>query len=409
MEVDTDPYGLGVQTHRVQTTQVTIGNTPPEAVPKPYEAAVAGGNQTIQLSGEDPDVDQAVDDFQFAIAEAPANGRIATLGIVNGQANYEPDPGFTGMDSFAYTVADGDAVSAPARVDVYVYAGWAVEMDVTGADVGTLVLGQEAGASDGQDALDAVLPEGTPPPGKPFAGFPFAAGFLQRSIHSESARSEWTVQVFPAGRQITVSWTPETVPEAGLFIWQRYGNGEPDFRTAMDMRETESVVVAAGAGMVEFGISQSLMQSYSLQAGYNLVSLPFEPQNPDPAATFQTPATREAGAPVYAGKVYRLAGPAGNLLHPVGELEACVAYWLYLPTAETLTVYGTPAGTDPHLVANQWLGVGFRNRDAMSEWRGGTHVMWVYDTGNRKFSLHDPGSPLPIGTGCLLHYSDPAR
>ena len=52
-----------------------------------------------------------------AAGRAPASGTVA---IEGDQIRYTPDPGFTGTDSFAYTVADGRAAPTPPSVSVRV-------------------------------------------------------------------------------------------------------------------------------------------------------------------------------------------------------------------------------------------------------------------------------------------------
>lgn len=78
---------------------------------------------TIQLSGSDPDGDCPL---TFALASAPANGSLGAIsneqcsgGVATADVVYSPDSGYTGTDSFTFTVEDpSTAQSAPAMIDI---------------------------------------------------------------------------------------------------------------------------------------------------------------------------------------------------------------------------------------------------------------------------------------------------
>lgn len=95
------------------------GNNPPVAVDDPVQT----GKDTpaeINVTGNDTDADGIIDVSSVAIASFPAHGAIfvnATSGVVT----YTPNAGFTGVDSFSYTVNDDDgAVSNAALVTITV-------------------------------------------------------------------------------------------------------------------------------------------------------------------------------------------------------------------------------------------------------------------------------------------------
>jgi hypothetical protein len=79
-----------------------------QSVSTPFETAVA-----IVLTGSDPDGDQ----ISFNAPSAPANG---VLGGTAPNLTYTPNAGFSGADSFSFTVSDGQANSAPALVSITV-------------------------------------------------------------------------------------------------------------------------------------------------------------------------------------------------------------------------------------------------------------------------------------------------
>jgi hypothetical protein len=70
----------------------------------------------ITLTGSDPDGDT----LTFAIATGPTSGTLS--GTLDGDelVTYTPNAGFTGADSFTFTVNDGTQDSAPATVSITV-------------------------------------------------------------------------------------------------------------------------------------------------------------------------------------------------------------------------------------------------------------------------------------------------
>jgi hypothetical protein len=101
-EEPTPPCGPGTGVNCVPTAD-------PKSVSTAFETAVG-----VTLSGSDPDGTIA----SFNVASGPANGTVTGSGA---NRTYTPDSGFSGTDSFLYTVTDNDgAVSAPATVSISV-------------------------------------------------------------------------------------------------------------------------------------------------------------------------------------------------------------------------------------------------------------------------------------------------
>ncbi len=88
------------------------GNSPPIASAQILRVN-ANGQLNVVLAGSDIDAD----DLQFEIVDQPANG---TLVGTAPALVYQPTAGFIGTDSFAFTVNDGSATSAPATVNISV-------------------------------------------------------------------------------------------------------------------------------------------------------------------------------------------------------------------------------------------------------------------------------------------------
>jgi hypothetical protein len=78
-------------------------------------AVNAGASVNFQLAGSDVDGDA----LAYGIAQGPAHG-VVVLQVQTGAASYTPSAGYTGPDSFSFTVSDGTCVSDPAIVTVTV-------------------------------------------------------------------------------------------------------------------------------------------------------------------------------------------------------------------------------------------------------------------------------------------------
>jgi cysteine-rich repeat protein len=122
-----EPYGNVVVTP-LQTAVVATGagpNVPPVAANQ-SATTPEGVAVVVPLSGNDVDTCE----LTFAIASPPTNGMLGaitgagcTSGLPNADAasvTYTPNPGFSGSDSFAYTVNDGTTTSPAATVSITV-------------------------------------------------------------------------------------------------------------------------------------------------------------------------------------------------------------------------------------------------------------------------------------------------
>jgi hypothetical protein len=89
---------------------VTPVNDPPTANPF---SAVGGGAGILHLTGNDgdPEVQQAL---TFTITSNPAHGTLSNLNPATGDVTYTPNPGYSGPDSFAFTVTDDGSAGPPA-------------------------------------------------------------------------------------------------------------------------------------------------------------------------------------------------------------------------------------------------------------------------------------------------------
>jgi hypothetical protein len=115
-------------------------NDAPVAVDDSFEVAAGSTSNRLDILNNDFDIDSALNPASVQIRSAPSNGLLSVQG--SGEVVYQPLTGFSGTDSFTYTVADVEGLqSNAARVTVAVVApetpseGSAIALaDVLGGD-----------------------------------------------------------------------------------------------------------------------------------------------------------------------------------------------------------------------------------------------------------------------------------
>jgi hypothetical protein len=347
----TDPYGEGaVASSEAGTATATIGNTPPQAVSQWGLTLAADTALAIQLQGSDPDVGEGVDTLSFSRAAGPTHGDLPEFDTASGAASYLPGTGHAGSDSFSFQVSDGAATSAEGSVDLYVYGGWVVTLKPAGSGR-PLQLGVETDATPGIDAL-FDLEAGPAEPGVPrlvslLAGA--KAGVfsdLARDIRGLAPPPAWLLGVAPGADDLLVSWADSDPPPDSLWLWE-VGTADPEAPplagTLTDMAATRELRVAAGP--VRYYVVASVqVYALALAAGWNLISLPVEPEDPAVEAVLAAP---DKAATVYSGYVWT-ADPLSRRPRyiPVREMHALTGYWLYAPNALVVNVFGQPAAVD---------------------------------------------------------------
>ena len=113
------------------TVSITVGGSNASPVANGQSLVTALNTVlAITLTGSDPDNDP----LTFAIATTPANGALSGTAP---NLTYTPTTGFTGTDSFTFTVDDGALTSAPATVVITVGGGNAPPV-ANGQSVSTL-------------------------------------------------------------------------------------------------------------------------------------------------------------------------------------------------------------------------------------------------------------------------------
>jgi hypothetical protein len=130
------------------TVDVTLVNDDPAAADDAATVGQGSVDNDLDLLGNDGDVDG--DALQVTAVGDPANGS-AQIGPGGGAVLYTPDAGFSGADSFTYTVSDGNGGEATATVSV----------TVTAPQTGTIEVVLDAVPDDAQD-FTFVIADGSP-------------------------------------------------------------------------------------------------------------------------------------------------------------------------------------------------------------------------------------------------------
>ena len=109
-------YGAAVSAEATVSITVHKLNDNPDAQPD-QATTVRNGSVTVEVLANDTDVEE--DSLSVISVTSPLNGKVS---ITAGRTavNYRPRSGFTGTDTFSYTVSDGEGGTATATVTVTV-------------------------------------------------------------------------------------------------------------------------------------------------------------------------------------------------------------------------------------------------------------------------------------------------
>ncbi|GKY88985.1 Ig-like domain-containing protein [Sinisalibacter aestuarii] len=206
------------------TVEVTPVNDDPDAVD---DTASTDENTTVtvDLLGNDSDVDG--DTLEIVDISDPANGTIVDNG--DGTVDYIPDPGFSGTDSFTYTVSDGNGGTDTATVTVNVN------------NVNDAPVAEDDTASTHLDTAVtiAVLDNDSDPDGDPL-------------IVTEATSPDGDVAINPDG---TITFTPAAGfdGEAVVNYTISDGNGGTDSATVTILVNDGIVEGTAGDDLIDYG------------------------------------------------------------------------------------------------------------------------------------------------------------
>jgi hypothetical protein len=193
---------------------------------------------TTDVLANDNDLDGSLDKSTVTVQSTPSNGSVSVNGQT-GEITYTPDSGFTGSDSYTYTVKDGDgAESNEATVSITVNAanqpptasdesdqtdeGQSTTTDVLANDSdpdGSLdpsTVQVQSGPSDGSVSVDGLTGEITYTPDSGFTGSDSYTYTVKDDDGAESSEATVTITVNDANQPPTANDDSDEVdtPEA---------------------------------------------------------------------------------------------------------------------------------------------------------------------------------------------------
>jgi hypothetical protein len=256
VRAQTLPYGTAVFS-AADTDSVVIQNTLPVAgVPAVVPImAYTSNNHLPVLTGSDADVVEGVDTLSFALVDdivhgalkTSGNGTLSSFNAASGALDYTPAVGFTGNDSFQFTVSDGTVTSAAVTVAISVFPPL-MSIGVAGAGVDTIELGANDAATDNADpGLDYLAPPHYDGIGS--VGFisPGDDEFLKRDLRASSVGARFQIEIRAGATDpVVLSWDPQDLiipANLGWYLWQLDGkDGAPVPGTAIDMATVTATV-----------------------------------------------------------------------------------------------------------------------------------------------------------------------
>ncbi|MEQ8786488.1 MAG: Ig-like domain-containing protein [Pirellulaceae bacterium] len=156
--VVTDDATVGWETLTSDPATVTVTVTPVNDAPHAADQSVGVGLETattISLGDDgDAEVEQAL---TLNVLGAPAHGVLGALDAVTGKIVYTPDAGYTGPDSFTYTLTDDAAAGAPSALTS---SAATVTIEVSSAPIATAA--SVSTTEDGPLAITLVGDDGDP-------------------------------------------------------------------------------------------------------------------------------------------------------------------------------------------------------------------------------------------------------
>ena len=289
---------------------------------------------------------------------------------------------------------DGTETGTPVHTPAVVI-GWISSVQVRDGGGTAVQFGMEPGAGPGFDpGIDA---EATP--GGRFDGDLYlvqGAEYYTRDMRSLSDTADWLLTVVTGSTDAVLEWDPATVPpDQHLSLLSAAANGAPDGDLSIDMGLESELAVAAGETrhfLIRYAADVSVALAFS--TGYNLVSLPVEPLDPDVDSVLATGTGRD-GAPVHTGPVW-----IWNETHYIVTtvLHAQEGVWVYVETPCVVIVHGLPVDPTLNLMTG-WNLVGPATRTPVPQDSRVYHTFWAWDTDAGQRVATNPGDILQPGRG----------
>ncbi len=190
---------------------VTAENQAPVAQPDDLSTQQGTPLRANVLANDaDPDGQSLAVDLSVSPGTTPSNGNLDLQS--DGRFIYTPNPGFTGVDSFTYTVSDGNGGTATATVNITVNPPIPVAADPIRIEAEDLTLGGSYQTESGGFASNGELIRLTNPDGTATTTFAGATGTYRIDVgYFDESDGEARLTVNIGGNQID-SWLFDNSP-----------------------------------------------------------------------------------------------------------------------------------------------------------------------------------------------------
>ncbi|OPZ26640.1 MAG: hypothetical protein BWZ02_01940 [Lentisphaerae bacterium ADurb.BinA184] len=386
-----DPIDTNSTTHTVDAT------TPATTAVRAWKSGA--GNQ-VRLAAQGNDTGSGVAMFEV-FADSARGRRLAGRGWQGAEAAFAGDWG-AGYSLYVRAIDGvGNAEPVPAEPSATVrIPQWAFRLGVEGADAAELFIATDATAADGWDeGLDEDV---TTRDADAWLEGPAGHDRLRYDVRPPAADVVWILRTGADTddprptthdlRSTTLSWNPAAIP-ANQHLWLvQLDDGQTPLPDSLIALRTQSTTEFADGATYALHLSDSLPASLPLAAGWNLLSLPLAPADPDPAKVF---------GPRAAGRLWawQPAARAGGQFVRPDTIEAPHGYWVFADSATGLLVSGTPPAAGPVALDPGWNLVGVAVPSAMPAIRGLAPWAWAWQDGR-----YAPTTTLQPAVGYWLYW-----
>jgi len=301
-------------------------------------------NLSTNPANQDTDGDGLPDgwEHQYGLDPNDATG--------NNGANGDPDnDGYTNLQEYQGGSDPTDENSTPAT-------GWYVPLNIelNGSSYSTLVFGMQEGATDNFDTgIDQIAPPASPDGDDAyFSSITGEASPYNRLLIDKRGITDnltiWRLEVKVAnGKSMRISWDSQGLPEdVNSLTWQEADENWDGMGDRNNLSDTGEIDITNDTGNLltkRYLIRASSTTLFNLHleaGGWNLISLPINPINPDPEEVF--------GDKLIA--IFRWDAETQKYVIPE-EIKAKEGYWVAVSENVDLEIEGTsPESTSVHLL-----------------------------------------------------------
>ncbi|MAF83890.1 MAG: hypothetical protein CL797_07310 [Chromatiales bacterium] len=276
------------------TVTITVTNINDPPVTQVGQLETTAGSQDVPVALAVSDVDG--DTLTVNVVTAPVGGTLAGSGT---ERTYTPNTDFVGTDTFTFQASDGQLESnistviievkgrQPGDVPVDAWKAWQIQLTASSqqAEVASqsLVLGVDPIATDQYDhGLDVAAP---PLPGAPILLNMFSPrnydsiSRLSSDIIQPSNELDFNWHVRADENAFTLNWSLSQVPAhyQSITLTNTLSGQE------VNMMDQASLALDKGAYQFKIRLLPSRLAEIVIKSGWNMISLPGDPLNPDPA------------------------------------------------------------------------------------------------------------------------------